>query len=160
MSMFCCNLSGLDDLGIVEWPSSIWYRSKICPGVFPYFSAIFLISSSLMTSGSPGSAHGLEGEPKGLYPTMEIWRSLQNLRNFSWLRYGWTSICQKYVVEHQKTRKSLVFNLLRYVTWFTAGITLLFLINLSICALVKFEIPMDFANPFSYTFSIAFHVSR
>jgi hypothetical protein len=86
MLRFCNSLSLFEDLGMTLFPSCTLYRSKICAGDFPYLFPICLILGSLMTSGSPGFCHGLDGDPKGLYEVTVIPLSEQNLRNFAWFK--------------------------------------------------------------------------
>ncbi|KAJ8921954.1 hypothetical protein NQ315_008588 [Exocentrus adspersus] len=67
ISIFFSTLSLLLDLGIGIVP--IWTRNRkiTCALVFPYFSPMLTIwGLSKETTPSPGFAHGLAGEPRGL----------------------------------------------------------------------------------------------
>lgn len=59
-----------------------------CAGVLLYF---LLISTSLGSSsnfGSSGLAHGLSGDPSGLYAVITMSFDLQKLVNFFCVKYG------------------------------------------------------------------------
>lgn len=59
-----------------------------CAGVLLYFfpSSINFLSS--ISFGSSGFAHGLSGDPNGLYAVIETPFSLQKSDNSFWLKYG------------------------------------------------------------------------
>lgn len=66
ISKFSLILDLVTDFGIVICPLCTWYFKTTCAAVFLYFCANCLIFGSSRSWGSPGFAHGLSGEPKGL----------------------------------------------------------------------------------------------
>ena len=76
-SKFCLILSGLTLFGITTTPRSTWNRINTWAGDLLCFLPISTILGSSRREGSPGLAHGLSGDPRGLYAVKTMLRSLQ-----------------------------------------------------------------------------------
>lgn len=86
-----------------------WYLMAIWPGDLLYFSAIATILGSLNNWGSSLDAHGLSGEPSGLYAVIRISLLSQNSFNFFWFKYGWHSTFQfKEIINNGKLNKQYI----------------------------------------------------
>lgn len=93
--MFSSILFLVTDFGMGLTPDWSKYLNMTWAGDLLYLAAIDLTFGSSVRIGSSGLAHGLSGEPKGLYAVTTISLDLQYAISFFWFRYGWHSICKK-----------------------------------------------------------------
>lgn len=90
---------------------------------------------SSSSTGSSGCAHGLSGEPSGLYAVTERPFSLAKSASLAWPKYGWHS------------------------TWLVAGFTSHLARMSSICSELKLDRPTSRTRPFLTSFSTDRYVS-
>lgn len=77
ISKFSWILDFVTDFGMVITPLCTWYFNNTCAGVLLYFTAKLFSFSSSIRRGSPGLAHGLSGDPRGLYAVTVMPTDLQ-----------------------------------------------------------------------------------